>query len=121
METNKQLLQQEGIIRETRCTWFLTKIKAYDGAAIMTRQRLAFYYHGNPIVGILLKTIFKKLGAHVMVSIPLSDIETVQATKVGINKNLFEVITRQGKSYKILPTGKAADWIAALQMQLTQI
>jgi hypothetical protein len=122
LETTKEQLRQEGIEYDTKGLVFVSKIKAVNGSIILTAKRLAFFSSGNPLAGWLFKLIFKKLGPHVCLSLPIEEIASVEPSQKGINKKVFEVILTQGKSYKFVCNNKETvdQWVATLTLKMKQ-
>ncbi len=120
LETTKEQLRQEGIEHDTSGIVFMNAIKAVNGSIVLTKKRLAFFSSGNPLAGWLFKIIFKKLGPHVCLSLPIDEMTNVQPTQKGINKKVFEVSLSSGKSYKFVCRKKEIvdQWVAILSQKI---
>lgn len=116
---DKQTLNQEGILKEEKVGYLKSKMNLLQGHLYLTSKRLVLEAHKTTVGGGILGAILKKKveKKDYGFNLEFKDIKNFEQGKQGLNKNILEVNTSQGETYRIV-VKKYNDWQEELNKHL---
>lgn len=101
----KEELAKEGILKEEKVGYLKTKLNLMQGVLYLTATRLALNAHktgvgGGGLLGAILKKKVEKKSYGF--NLEFKDIEKITQGKPGVQKNVLEVTSKAGDTYRII-------------------